>query len=179
MNAKTSGIALNKKTGYVVDPVVFDNKVFISSSETNAQGVLLDIKGNKPRVLWQNENMSNHISTSVYIDGYLYGIVGDYFPSTRDCTFRCIDVKTGEVMWEQEMRGASLMAADGKLIILEDDGILHIAEATPSSYKEISSRIIHENEEMPPKYWTPPVLYRGKIYCRNYYGDLVCIDVSK
>jgi outer membrane protein assembly factor BamB len=163
----------------VVDPVVFDNKVFISSSETNSQGVLLDIKGNKPRVLWQNENMNNHISTSVYIDGYLYGIVGAYFPSTRDCTFRCIDVKTGEVMWEQEMGGASLMAADGKLIILEENGILHIAEATPSSYKKISSRIIHENEEMPPKYWTPPVLYKGKIYCRNFYGDLICIDVSK
>jgi outer membrane protein assembly factor BamB len=163
----------------VVDPVVFDNKVFISSSESNAQGVLLDIEGNKPKVLWQNENMSNHVSTSVYIDGYLYGITGDYYLRIQDCLFRCIDVKTGEVMWEQETRGASLISANGKLIILEVNGTLHIAEATPSSYREISSVHIHENEEMPSRYWTPPVLYRGKIYIRNYYSDLVCIDVSK
>jgi hypothetical protein len=82
-------------------------------------------------------------------------------------------------MWEQGMRGASLISADGNLIILEDDGTLHIAEATPLSYKEISSVNIHKNEEIPPKYWTHPVLNRGKLYCRNYYGDLVCIDVSK
>jgi outer membrane protein assembly factor BamB len=163
----------------VVDPVVFDNKVFISSSEANAQGVLLDIEGNKPKVLWQNENMSNHISTSIYIDGYLYGIIGNYYISTNDCSFRCIDVTTGEIMWEKEMRGASLIAADGKLIILEVDGTLHVAEATPSSYREISSGDVLNGEKKLRKFWTHPVLYMGKIYCRNNYGDLVCIDVSK
>jgi hypothetical protein len=35
----------------------------------------------------------------------------------------------------------SLMAADGKLIMLENDGTLHIAEATPASYQEISQSI--------------------------------------
>ncbi|MBA7524890.1 hypothetical protein ES705_17035 [subsurface metagenome] len=29
------------------------------------------------------------------------------------------------------------------------------------------------------QFLTPPVLYKGKIYCRNYAGDLICIDVSK
>lgn len=38
------------------------------------------------------------------------------------------------------------MAANGKLIILEDDGTLHIAEATPSSYREISSVDVPEGE---------------------------------
>ena len=163
----------------VADPVVFDNKVFLSHSEANAQCVLLDIKGNVPSLLWQNENMRNHVSTSIFIDGYLYGVDGNYFSNIKDCSIRCIDSENGGVMWEKEMRGASLIAADGKLIILEDDGTLHIAEATPSAYQEISSCDVLEGEKKIRRFWTPPVLYKGKIYCRNLAGDLVCIDVSK
>jgi outer membrane protein assembly factor BamB len=163
----------------VADPVVFDNSVFISSSETNSRCVLLDIEGNNPSTLWQNKNMNNHVSTSIYIDGYIYGIAGNYFVNIKYCSLRCISSQTGEVMWENEMRGASLTAADGKLIILEDDGTLHIAEAIPSGYKEVSSGDVLEGELKNRMFWTPPVLCNGKIYCRNFTGDLICIDVSK
>jgi len=80
-------------------------------------------------------------------------------------------------MWEKEMIAASLIAADGKLVIIEGNGTLHIAEATPSEYTEISSCVLTSKTGV-NKWWTPPVIYRGKIYCRNYAGDLVCIDVS-
>ena len=163
----------------VADPVVFDKKVFLSHSEANACCVLLDISGNEPSVLWENENLRNHVSTSVYFDGYLYGIDGDYFSNIKKCSLRCIDSKSGAIMWKEEMRGASLVAADGKLIILEDDGTLHIAEATPSSYQEISSCDVLDGEKNIRNFWTYPVLYKGKIYCRNLGGDLICIDVSK
>jgi len=29
------------------------------------------------------------------------------------------------------------------------------------------------------KFWNYPVLCNGRIYCRSYWGELVCIDVSK
>jgi outer membrane protein assembly factor BamB len=161
----------------VVDPVIFNNKVFISSSETNAKCALLDIKGNEPSVLWQNENMNNHISTSVYLNGYIYGITGNYFVSIKLCSLRCIDSKTGDLMWVKDMRAASITAAEGNLIILEDDGTLHIAEATPSGYNEISRADVLAGEKKKRMFWTPPVLCNGKIYCRSFVGDLVCIDV--
>jgi outer membrane protein assembly factor BamB len=91
-------------------------------------------------------------------------------------------------MWEEELKTmekpwgpktVSLMAADGKLIILENDGTLHIAEVTPASYQEISSCDVLDGEHKYRQFWTPPVLCNGKIYCRNYAGDLLCIDVSK
>ena len=158
------------------DPIFFENKVFISTGYLSARCTLVEITGNQPTELWQNKNMRNEFSTCVYIDGYLYGSDGDH---GRLCPFRCIDVKTGEVMWEKKMKMASLIAADGKLIILDEEGTLHIAEATPSSYKEISSCDVLENEQKPRTFYTPPVLCNGKIYCRNLYGDLICIDVSK
>ena len=82
-------------------------------------------------------------------------------------------------MWEKEMKMASVIAADGKLIFLDEKGNLHIAEATPQSYNEISSCDVLQGEKKFRKFYTPPVLNKGKIYCRNYYGDLVYIDVRK
>ncbi len=67
-------------------------------------------------------------------------------------------------MWEEDLdiplkSTVSLMAADGKLIILEDDGTLHIAEATPISYKEISGCDVFDGEDKLIRFWTPPFLY--------------------
>ncbi len=156
------------------DPIVFENGVFISSSYGIKSGALLEISGNEPKVIWQNENMKNYFSTSVLVDGYLYGIDG----TNKKTTLRCIDWETGHLMWEKKMKMATLIAADGKLIILEEDGTLHIAEATPSSYREISSGDVLGGERKYEKFWTPPVLYRGKIYVRDWSRLLICVDVS-
>ena len=73
------------------------------------------------------------------IDGYIYGIYGG--PNMGSTSLRCLDVETGKLMWEKNLgkKVLSLIASDRKLIILEDNGTLHIAEATPTAYKEISS----------------------------------------
>ena len=136
----------------------------------------MDISGNTPKVVWQNENMRNYFSTCVFLDGYLYGSDGDFNGFNP---FRCIDVKTGDIQWEKKMRMTSLMAADDTLIILDEKGTLHLAKATPSSYQEIASCDVLDDEQRLRQFWTPPVLYGGRIYCRNYPGDLVCIDMRK
>ena len=82
-------------------------------------------------------------------------------------------------MWEKSMKTVSLTAADGKLIMLELNGTLRIAEASSSKFTEISSADVLGGAEKPRIFATHPVLCGGKIYCRNYAGDLICIDVSK
>ena len=158
------------------DPIFFENKIFISTGYIRARCVLIEITENNPQVLWENENMKNEFSACVYIDGYLYGSDGDH---GQLCPLRCIDVKTGDALWEKKMKMASLMAADDKLIILEEDGILHIAEAMPTGYQEISSCDVLEGEQKLRRFYAPPILYNARIYCRSYAGDLLCIDVSK
>jgi outer membrane protein assembly factor BamB len=168
---------------YATEPIVFDNKVFITRYK-RAGSVLLDISDGRPKVLWKNENLSSDISSPVLVDGYIYGCDGG--PEVGFGTLRCLDAGTGEIMWEDvlrvrsypKMETASLISAAGKLIILEKDGTLHIAEASPSSYREISGCDILEGERTTRWFWTHPVLCNGRIYCRSYTGDLVCIDVS-
>ena len=116
------------------------------------------------------------------IDGYIYGVEGGV--EVHHASLRCLDAETGEVKWDENLKyprtkSVSLIAADGKLIFLEDDGTLHIAKATPVIFKEISRGDVLEGEKKNRKFWTLPVLYNGKIYVRNYFGDLICIDMSK
>ena len=133
------------------------------------------IRGCAPHIYrFFQKNIRSEISSSVLVKGYIYGMDGktDYPPHS----LRCIDWKTGELMWEHKMRMGTLIAAGDKLIILEYDGTLHIAEATPLIYKEIS---VVKVDEGACQFWTPPVLYKGKIFCRNHSHNLICIDVSK
>jgi outer membrane protein assembly factor BamB len=122
----------------VADPLVFDNKVFIAKYAVLGS-ILLDVGGGVATVLWKNPNMSSDIASPVMIDGYIYGVEGGV--EVNHCSVRCIAAETGEVMWDEKMgkEAVSLIPAGNRLIILEDKGILHIAEATPASYQEISS----------------------------------------
>jgi len=168
--------------GQIIDPLIFDNKVLIGGVKFNAMDsgiVLLDISKKNPKVLWKSLNMDSYISSPVLVDGYIYGCHGG--PEYTYNELRCLNPETGELMWVQELNGVplSLIAADGKLVILEADGTLRIAEAKPSAYREISSVDVLEGKRTLRQFWTPPVLCNGKIYCRNFAGDLVCIDVSK
>jgi outer membrane protein assembly factor BamB len=171
---------------HITDPLIFDNKIFItdfSYRNEEFECILLDIEGGTPNVIWERQSLGSEITTPVFIDGYIYG--GHGGPDMGYISLRCLDSKTGEVMWEEDLgkrprerEMLSISAAGGKLIILEEDGMLHIAEADPSAYHPISSCQL-PSEKGFHRWWTHPVLYDSRIYCRNYIGDLVCIDLGK
>ena len=153
------------------DPLVFEDRVFISS-DYGAGSALLDISERQPRLLWRNGSMNSHFSSFVLIDGYIYG--NDGFAGRRSGVFRCLDGATGQEMWSESLGFGSLIAADGKLILLTEQGDLHIAWASPSAYREIS----RARSMLSSSCWTPPVLCDGRIYLRNHRGELVCLDMS-
>ncbi len=165
------------KTKYDVhaaDPIIVGKQVFICSGYGEGCA-LLELESNdgkyKVKQLWRNRNMRNKMNASVLRDGYIYGV-------DEGGELRCLDFKTGEMLWQQPGFGqGSLMAADGKLIVLGEKGNLVIAQAGPHGYKEISAAKI-----LPFKCWTVPVLANGRIYARNTTkttGEVICLDVSK
>lgn len=166
----------------VADPIVLDNMVFLSLPEIT---VLVKSTRAEPKVVWRNKRLTSAVQSAVALEGHIYGSHTPTIPGTTwgavfrlRAPFRCINVQTGKVMWSQnDMAAASVTAADGKLIILEFDGTLRIAEASPTAFRELS-KIELGADIKTSVFATPPVLYNGKIYCRNYIGDLVCIDAS-
>ena len=68
-------------------------------------------------------------------------------------------------MWRDRSVGkGSLTYADGKLYLLGEGGVVGLAEASPTGYKE-KSRFNIPRGELPT--WTPPVISGGRLYLRE------------
>jgi len=156
------------KTQYDVNaavPILSGNKVFVSSGYNHGGGVF-DVSAKPPRKIWENKNMRNRMASSLLWKDHLYGMDGNQL--------RCIVFDTGEVKWTDKASGeGALMMADGKLIVLSENGELLVAEAAPTAFKPTSRAQV-----LSKTCWAAPVLANGKIYCRNGGGDVVCVDVS-
>jgi len=162
-----------KETSYDVnaaDPIVSGGKVFLSSGYGKGAAVI-DVTGKTPSLVWRNKRMKNHFSSSVLLDGYVYGIDGNVGRGG----LACLEFDTGIERWRTDLGFGSLMVAANKLIVLNERGKLFVANAVPESYQQLASC----DTMLAPRCWTAPVLCNGRIYCRNQRGDLICIDARK
>ncbi len=153
------------------DPLPIGSGFFISS-DYGVGGALIEAANNEPRQKWSDWVLGSHFSGFVYFEGHIYGNFAD--ANAHIGRLSCVDAETGERKWDQNMGVGSLMLADDKLILLNERGKLAVAKATPKGYEQLSSCDLPRD-----LYWTPPVLLRGKIYCRNRSGELYCVDVRR
>ncbi len=165
-----------KAGDHITDPIIFGDKLFFVQYYPSFPGcALLDIGGEVPRVLWANGEMSSETSSPVLLNGYFYLCKGGI--NSRVGSLCCLDAETGRLVWEEKLNGKpiTITAADRKLIVLDEKGTVFIGEGTPSGFTVISSSSISAEG-----YWrVAPVLCGGRIYCRDYLGGLVCLDVRK
>lgn len=152
----------------VAQPISHGNRLFISSGFDSGAAMLeLTVRDGKTNVseLWLSNRMKNFMSSSILIDGYLYG-----FSST---ILTCMDFQTGEVKWIQRGFGrGSLLAADGKLIIYSERAKLVLAEISPESFRQLAAANV-----LSGKTWTVPTLANGRLYVRND-KELVCLKFT-
>ena len=154
---------------HVATPISHDGKLFISTRNSTGSALFqLSLDGDTPKAepVWKSRSMKNYISTSVLLDGHIYG-----FNATR---LTCMDFESGDAMWrESGFNKGSLIAADGRLIILGERGNLALAEATPEEYREISKFQLFDTLT-----WIVPALADGRLYVRNE-AELVCLDLRE
>jgi len=156
------------------DPVALGNKIFISSGY-GAGCAMVEVTGRKPKELWRNRTLASHFSTAVVHEGMIYGVHGNTGRG-RTRSIICLDPNKGRPKWTRNIPGmASLMLADGKLIVMIDGGTLAVIKAAPDGFQRISQAKVLSGQ-----CWTMPVLAGGRIYCRNNTkGKLICLDVRK
>jgi outer membrane protein assembly factor BamB len=53
------------------DPILFENRIFISRGYSEGRSILLEVNGNEVGVLWENENMKNHFCSCVRVNGHI------------------------------------------------------------------------------------------------------------
>ncbi len=146
---------------------------------TRPDGAGDSLRGMSGRRVWHSSKLSNDVASSVLVDGHVYGFdLRDIQSKARRPSrgeFRCLDFRTGEVRWSSDVPGhASLIAADGKLIMLNDRGEVLLVRAMPAAYEELARAWIFGGEIC----WTSPSLDRGRLYVRSptraaclYLGD--------
>jgi len=181
-------------------PVVVGDEVFIT--ETYGPGSsLLKVRPGGYDVVWsdgpgRDKAMQSHWATPIHHDGYLYGCSGRH---PRNAELRCIEWKTGRVVWSQPgLKRTSLMYVAGHFVCITEDGVLRLVKATPEAYTEVARCVLREPgddtdiaaasgpnsdasdapAEGPPllEYpcWAAPILSHGLMYVRG--GErLVCV----
>jgi outer membrane protein assembly factor BamB len=151
-------------------PIVVDDFVFVSASYGTG-AILLQISPTGLKKIWASDDaLTNHYSTSVYKDGFLYGFHGR---QEEGQSLRCIEFKTGKVRWNVDGFGAGTVTLVGdKLLIMREGGELMLAAAVPSALRPISTAKI-----LQPVVRAYPAIANGQLYVRNE-KMLVCLNLK-
>lgn len=152
------------------DPILLEDsgQFFITAV---SKGELLKWNGSDLEEVWSTKDMRNSLHASIEADGYIYGVDGSHMNKRSKLT--CMRLSDGEVMWTEDNYGyASLIAVNDTLVILTEGGELVTAPISPEGYSEISRKKLFNSI-----CWTPPSFADGKLYMRDDYGSMVCLQL--
>ena len=135
--------------------------LFSSAYGTGTRALELRQSAGKTAVTerWAQQRVRVHIGTIIRVGDMAYMSSGDFGPGI----LTGINAKTGAVAWQDRaFARAQLLYADGKLIVLDEDGNLGIATVSAQGLKVLARAAILENLA-----WTPPTLAGKILYVRD------------
>jgi outer membrane protein assembly factor BamB len=138
------------------------NRLFVSAAYENGARLLeLSQASGKTSVKeqWFQNRMRVHIGTVVRVNDFVVGSSGDFGP----CPTVAVDLGSGRVLWQsREFARAMFVRADDKVIVLDEDGNLGIAEVSPRGMKVLAKAQILTNRA-----WTAPTVVGTTAYVRD------------
>jgi hypothetical protein len=145
--------------------------LFFSVSGAGSRGVKLTKDGDKTKVeeIWSSRKIQFYHVTSVRIGDYVYGSTGN-----GPNFFAAINFKTGKIAWRKRgFSKATCVYADGKFIILDEDGNLGLATATPEDLTVHSKVKLVDNGVA----WTVPTIVGKNMYIRDK-NTIMALDLG-
>ncbi len=119
--------------------------------------------------LWYYNKLRIMHGNAVRMDDHVYGSSGDLGPAY----LMAVDLRDGTLKWRARGFAKSmLLLADGKLIILDEDGHLAVATATPEQLDVHAKAKVLERHA-----WTAPTLVGTRLYLRDD-RTLKCLDLG-
>jgi outer membrane protein assembly factor BamB len=160
------------KTAICSCPIYHDGFVFVSSGYKvgcNAFRIKATDGTFDVEEVYAGKQLQSHHGGMVRVGDHVYGL------GRRN--LKCIELKTGKVVWEDKSVGkGSITFADGHLIVRgERRGSVALVEATPEGYKEKGRFEQPDRTDAPA--WAYPVVFGGKLYIRDQ-GTLFTYDVT-
>ncbi len=139
-----------------------DDVLFVSSAyKAGSRAIRLTIEGGATLAeeLWFTDRVRFMFLSAVRLGDYVYGTSGDFGPQF----LTALDLKTGEAAWRHRGFGrGSLLYADGKAILLDEDGDLALLSLSPDGVTVLSESKVFETTS-----WTAPILVGTTLYARD------------
>lgn len=145
-------------------PIFHDGYLFLSSGYDTGSALFRltpdadRLRGDR---LWKSDVIKSQFQSAVLVDGYLY--------CSDQQGLRCVEFLTGQPMWKLARIGdgpratnGTILAADGHLLYLGENGDFIIARASPEKFEPLTQASI-----LSGRCWTVPTLYRGRLYARD------------
>jgi outer membrane protein assembly factor BamB len=163
-------------------PICHGDHVYVSVGY-NGGGVLLklapDGKKFKASPVYEEREIGNKQGGVVRIGKHVYGY-------NEDRAWVCQELATGKVKWGNKrpprtaLKAGAITAADNKIFIQEDTGVVGMIAASPKGYEELGRfKLPEESNLRKPsgKVWTYPVVADGKLYLRDQ-EYIFCYEVK-
>ncbi len=152
-------------------PVVAGNRVLLTASY-GIGAELVNLGRDKLDVVWQDEVLSSQYTTPIVQDGTVFGIDGRQ--DGGPISLKCFDLESRKVHWTKPgLAYATLIAADGKLLVMHTSGTLRLAELSKSAYRELGSAELLRGTTR-----ALPALANGRLYVRNE-KTLKCVELGR
>ena len=149
-----------------------DGILFMSSAyDGGGRAIQLEKSGDATTVkeLWFSNQVRIHFGTAIRLDDTVYASSGDFGPAPMTA----VDVRTGEVLWrDRTFAKHSLLYADGKHILLDEDGALGLVEVTRQGMTVRARAQVFDSLA-----WTVPTLVGTKLYLRNR-EEIVALELG-
>ena len=152
---------VSNQTANIATPIARGNKVFLSS-DYGTGAALLELSSPgagaiNAREVYFTREMRNHHASSVLIGDHLYGFSGNILTAMQ--------FDNGQVAWRDRSVGkGSVIFADERLYLYSEGGVVGLAEANPTGYRE-HGRFQLQTGSLPT--WTHPVVANGKLFLRD------------
>ncbi|MFQ5492074.1 MAG: PQQ-binding-like beta-propeller repeat protein [Phycisphaerae bacterium] len=151
--------------------LVDEDTVLISSVQVGTYALKIVQTGSRfeAQKAWFTKKIQFYHGNSVQVGDYVYASSGLRAPHF----IAAFNGKTGKIAWrERGFAKANVLLADGRLIILDEDGNLALATATPQDL------VIHSKVKLLEKVaWTAPTVVGRKLYVRDQ-SHILALDLS-
>ena len=149
-----------------------DNILFVSSAYGTGSRALELRQANGQttvRELWHSPRIQSHFGTVIRRGDFVYLSSGHSGPAFMTA----VNVKTGQVAWQQRgFAKAQLLYTDGKFVMIDEDGTLALATATPQNFSVLAKVFLLKRIA-----WTPPTLVGTRLYVRDR-NTIVALDLG-
>jgi len=150
-----------------------DHLLYVSAGgEAGSRALKLTQKNGATTVreMWVTRKMGAGHTNVIRVGDFFYSCVG-YGAATF---MGAVNAKDGKIVWkERGFPNGTMVYGDGKLIVLDEDGRLTLAEPTPEKLNVLSKFELFKKTA-----WTAPVLVGRTLYARDK-ETIVAVDLGK